>query len=113
MRRVSASLVVLVAITVAGLAAGGIASSTAASGQLEAGAAAVDASWHVGASAGQYASDGTFIGDSAEFNPTAESVRRAASYGIQSRLEARALVVKGPDGNKVAVVKNDLYIPQD
>jgi hypothetical protein len=113
MRRVSASLVVLVAITVAGLAAGGIASSTAASGQLKAGAAVVDASWHVGASAGQYASDGTFIGDDASFNPTAESVRRAASYGIQSRLQARALVVEGPDGNKVAIVKNDLYIPQD
>lgn len=28
-----------------------------------AGAAEVDASWHVGASAGQYASDGTFVGD--------------------------------------------------
>jgi Neutral/alkaline non-lysosomal ceramidase, N-terminal len=77
-----------------------------------AGAAVVDASWHVGASAGQYASDGTFIGDHG-VNPTMESTRRAASYGIQSRLEARALVVQGPDGKRIALVKNDLYIPQD
>ena len=41
------------------------------------------------------------------------STRRAPSYGIQSRLSARALVVEGPDGERVAIVKNDLYIPQD
>jgi hypothetical protein len=31
-----------------------------AQGEIRAGAAVVDATWHVGASAGQYASDGTF-----------------------------------------------------
>src|SRR5439155_24213002 len=107
-------LVVLVAIMVGGLAAGSIASSTAAPGQLMAGAAQVDASWHVGASAGQYASDGTPIGLHGEYvDPTTHSTRRAASYGIQSRLEARALVIQGTNGEKVALVKNDLYIPQD
>jgi hypothetical protein len=82
--------------------------------QLKAGVAVVDASWHVGASAGQYASDGSFVHPSeGNFDPTALSTRRQSSYGMQSRLQVRALVVQGPSGKKFAVVKNDLYIPQD
>jgi len=89
-------------------------SPAAAQAEVRAGAAAVDASWHVGASAGQYASDGSFV-DPAEgnYDPTVHSYRRKASYGIQSRLEARAIVVEGDDGHRIAIVKNDLYIPQD
>ena len=83
-----------------------------AAGQLRAGAASVDASWHVGASAGQYASDGTFASVE-EGDPSQHSTRRAPSYGIQSRLSVRAIVVQGPGGNRYAVVKNDFYIPQD
>src|ERR687894_826031 len=79
---------------------------------LKAGAASIDATWHVGASAGQYASDGTFAGEHG-LDPHAHSTRRSASYGIQSRLSVRALVVEGPDGTRIALVKNDLYIPQD
>ena len=79
---------------------------------VRAGAASVDATWHVGASAGQYASDGTPV-DVHGVDPTTHSTRRASSYGVQSRLEARAIVIEGPDGSRVAVVKNDLYIPQD
>jgi hypothetical protein len=97
---------------IAGLAL--LALPAAAGAEIRAGAATVDASWHVGASAGQYASDGTFV-EPAEgtYDPTVHSYRRRASYGIQSRLQARALVVEGPDGQRVALVKNDLYIPQD
>jgi hypothetical protein len=89
-------------------------SPAVAHGQVRAGAAVVDASWHVGASAGQYASDGSFV-DPADgtYDPTVHSYRRKASYGIQARLEARAIVVEGPSGNRLAIVKNDLYIPQD
>jgi hypothetical protein len=86
--------------------------ATSSDGRVRAGVASVDASWHVGASAGQYASDGSFVGVHGA-DPTVHSYRRSASYGIQSRLEARALVVEGPDGSRVALVKNDLYIPQD
>ena len=43
--------------------------------------------------------------------PTPRAAR--ASYGIQSRLQVRALVVEGADGKRIALVKNDLYIPQD
>jgi neutral/alkaline ceramidase-like enzyme len=85
----------------------------AAAAQVKAGAAVVDASWHVGASAGQYASDGTPLDPLHDNDPTTHSTRRAPSYGIQSRLQARALVVEGPDGKRAALVKNDLYIPQD
>ena len=105
------SLAVLAALTAVALAAP-VAASPAAGGQVRAGAAAVDASWHVGASAGQYATDGSFVGVHG-VDPTTHSYRKNASYGIQSRLSARALVVEGADGNRIAVVKNDLYIPQD
>jgi len=86
----------------------------AAAGQLKAGAADVDASWHVGASAGQYASDGTPVDPAnGNYDPYAHSTRRSPSYGIQSHLRVRALVIEGPGGNRTAIVKNDLYIPQD
>ena len=81
---------------------------------VSAGAAKVDASWHVGASAGQYASDGSFIEPAdGTYDPTAHSTRRRSSYGLQSRLEARAIVIKDSDSAPVAIVKTDLYIPQD
>jgi hypothetical protein len=86
-----------------------------ARGEVRAGAAAVDASWHVGASAGQYASDGAFGVDPSHgtYDPTVHAYRRAPSYGIQSRLSARAIVVESSGGNRLAIVKNDQYIPQD
>lgn len=98
-------------------------SALAHSGVFEAGAAEVDASWHVGASAGQYATQCTdssaiqanrcsFIGDHG-VDPTTDSILKDASYGIESRLSARALVIQGPEGNRYALVKADLYIPQD
>ena len=86
--------------------------SAGAAGPLKAGAASVDASWHVGASAGQYASDGTFASVEGT-DPTQHSTKRVPSYGIQSRLSMRAVVVQGPGGNRFAVVKTDFYIPQD
>jgi hypothetical protein len=92
------------------------AASAAGTGKIRAGASAIGASWHVGASAGQYASDGSFVSvheRGPEGDPAFHSTRRASSYGIQSRLSVRALVVEGPDGARHAIVKNDLYIPQD
>src|SRR5688500_16020773 len=97
-------------------------SPAAAKGEVRAGAATVDASWHVGASAGQYAGDCVLEPEvgcasvdptSENFDPTVHAYRRRPSYGIQSRLSARAVVVEGPSGNRFAIVKNDLYIPQD
>src|SRR5829696_3119345 len=85
--------------------------ATAGAAQAEgvrAGAASVDASWHVGASAGQYADDGAPVGEHG-VDPGAHSTRRAPSYGMQSRLNARAIVIEGPDGQRVAIVKQDNY----
>src|SRR4051794_18278708 len=81
--------------------------------KVRAGVASVDASWHVGASAGQYASDGSFVSTDQGIDPTMHSTRRASSYGIQSRLSARALVTQGSNGRRVALVKYDLYVPED
>ena len=111
MGSIARSLGVLAAIGALALI-GPIAATPAAGGAVRAGAAAVDASWHVGASAGQYAETGSFVGAHG-VDPTTHSYRKNASYGIQSRLSARALVVEGAGGNRIALVKNDLYIPQD
>ncbi|HEX2125250.1 MAG TPA: neutral/alkaline non-lysosomal ceramidase N-terminal domain-containing protein, partial [Thermoleophilaceae bacterium] len=107
----------LLAAVVALLALPGIASA----GQIKAGVAVEDGSWHVGASAGQYASGdeldendagGLFASVHSE-DPHQHATRRKASYGMQSRLSVRAIVVEGVDGHKFALVKNELYIPQD
>ena len=86
--------------------------ASAAAATTRAGVAVVDASWHVGASAGQYASDGSFVGVHG-VDPTTHSIRRNPSYGIQSRLSVRAVVLEGSNGARHAIVKSDLYIPQD
>jgi hypothetical protein len=85
--------------------------TASADGQMRAGVGVVDASWHVGASAGQYASSAH--PGSGDVDPSVMEVKNAPSYGIQSRLQARAIVVEGSNGKRFAIVKNDLYIPQD
>jgi hypothetical protein len=88
---------------------------------VKAGVAVVDATWHAGASAGQYATDrmdptdpntNAVVGEH-DVDPNILSVHRVPSYGIQSRDDVRALVVEGLDGTRMALVKDDLYIPQD
>src|SRR4051794_19191251 len=90
---------------------GGTTTGGGTSGQVKAGAAVVDATWHVGASAGQYAHDRD---PSKPFeDPSQQATLKKASYGFEGRLSARAIVVEGGDGKRLAIVKNDLYIPQD
>lgn len=86
------------------------------SGTLRAGVAAVDATWHVGAGGGQYASDETaeFSNPTqAEWDPNVEHVKQASTYGVASRLSARALVLQSAGGSSVALVKVDNYLAQD
>ena len=63
------------------------AAAGADAGQLKAGVAVVDATWHVGASAGQYAT--TRDADGADpfhdFDPGLHSYKNKPSYGVQSR----------------------------
>lgn len=80
------------------------------------GVGVVDMTPEVGYCAGQYcdyATDtlgGLINGD---VDPFLTHTLKHASYGIQSRLSARALVVEGRDGRRVALLKTDNYIAQD
>ena len=76
----------------------------------KAGVAVVDATWHVGSSAGQHASEGK---DTSEVDPHSHAFKTKNSYGVQSRLTARAIVVEGTSGDRVALVKVDNYLAQD
>jgi hypothetical protein len=84
-------------------------------GIVRAGAAKVDATWRVGASAGQYAGKGPGMYDphGQAIEPHQLSSLQVPSHGIHSRDWVRALVLEGPDGSRFASVANDLYIPQD
>src|SRR3954470_12978769 len=99
-------------VALASLAAGGLtglapAGQTAAQHGLRAGVAAVDATWHVGAGAGQYASDTDPTDLSQEWDPSCEHVKQQSSYGVASRLSIRAIVVQDDHGNPpVALVKD-------
>jgi hypothetical protein len=82
---------------------------------LMAGAAVVDATWHVGASQGQYAGEGPGVHDLDEgtTDPHAHSTTSNPTNGIESRDSVRALVMDDGDGGRWALVTNDLYVPQD
>ena len=84
--------------------------SAAAADTLRAGSAVLDGTYHVGNSAGQYAT--TRDQGYGPVDPNAQSVKNQASYGIQSRESVRALVIEH-DGTYVALVSDDHYIPQD
>src|SRR4051812_1042915 len=102
-RTVLPLLVAVFAIPTAAEAKGGA--------NVQAGAAVLDGTYHVGSSAGQYAS--TRDGGYGDVDPHLQQVKNQASYGVQSRENVRALVVKGNGGNLVALVSDDHYIPQD
>jgi hypothetical protein len=85
-------------------------------GGLRVGVATVDASWRVGAGSGQYtdkepSSLGLLTGGFVD--PFHHSTVQKPSYGVHSRLDYRALVVEGRDGDRVALVKSDSYLAQD
>ena len=81
-------------------------------GVSRAGVASVDTSWHMGASGGQFADTAAPV--SPEFvDPHGHAVRKEPTEELGSRILTRALVVQGADGERVAVVANDLYLPND
>lgn len=83
---------------------------------LLAGAAVVDDTWHVGSGAGQYGDDGSPVLGAltdGETDPHLHSTKKTPSYGVQSRLTARAVVVQGTNGKRIALVKTDNYLAQD
>lgn len=84
-----------------------------APGTLQAGVATVDATWHVGAAAGQY-SDPRMPQEelSGDVDPSSHHAIKARSNGVQSRLTIRALVLDDGE-DRVAMVKSDNYLAQD
>jgi Neutral/alkaline non-lysosomal ceramidase, N-terminal len=75
-----------------------------------------DATWHVGAGAGQYSGksphDPVLGAGGSEFDPHGHSVIQKDSYGVQSRLSFRAIVVDDGE-DQVALVKSDNYVTMD
>ncbi|MGB1558100.1 MAG: neutral/alkaline non-lysosomal ceramidase N-terminal domain-containing protein, partial [Oceanococcaceae bacterium] len=77
--------------------------------------AVVDMTPDVGYCSGQYCDasnifDGIGGGD---IDPFLTHTVKHASYGLQSRLTARAIVVQGGNGKRIALVKTDNYLAQD
>src|SRR5688500_3923170 len=77
---------------------------------VRAGVGVVDATWNVGASAGQYATERYGIADAeprpedlleGDHDPNHHQVKRTPSYGVESRLTVRAIVVEGANGKRV------------
>jgi hypothetical protein len=93
---------------------------------LRAGVGVVDATWHVGAGSGQYSPSRYGAEDvvdggaptldeavTGSADPQLAATKQAPSYGVQSRLSIRAIVIEGNNGTRVALVKSDNYLAQD
>lgn len=90
-----------------------VAALPATPGTLQAGVATVDATWHVGAAAGQYADPRMPHEElSGDVDPSSHHVAKARSNGVHSRLTIRALVLDDGE-DRVAMVKSDNYLAQD
>jgi len=84
---------------------------------IKAGYGVADATWHVGAGAGQYSDKSADsvqgLADQGEIDPHNHSTTQKNSYGVQSRLTFRTIVVEDAEGDHVAFVKSDNYLAMD
>lgn len=80
-----------------------------------AGAGVVDMTPDVGYCAGQYCDTTNFFDGATggDIDPFLTHTIKHSSYGVQSRLTARAVVVQGNNGKRVALIKTDNYLAQD
>lgn len=83
-----------------------------AHGATRAGVAVVDATWHVGASAGQFTEDVGPLGAEG-VDPFLHSVKKRISDGVAVRTSVRAIVMADAQGDRLAIVSQDLYLSQD
>src|SRR4051794_40796612 len=105
-QRLARTILPLIAALLAlALPSGALAKKADKRAPIEAGAAVLDGTYHVGTSAGQYAS--TRDGGYGDVDPHMQQVKNQASYGVEARESVRALVVKGSDGKLVAMVSDD------
>jgi hypothetical protein len=86
--------------------------TAAAEERTTAGVAKVDATWHVGASAGQFTDEGGALASDG-IDPYGHTTKKRISDGVGLRTSTRALVVKDTEGDRVAIVSTDLYLPND
>ena len=111
------STAALVALPLPSLAAASPAVPAVAGPTIRAGVGIADATWNVGAAAGQYAPENTSLAENvagdAEVDPYQHSHIKENSYGVHSRLSVRAIVVEALDGHRVALLKSDNYLAQD
>lgn len=87
-----------------------------ADGVFRAGVGSADATWNVGVGSGQYTAkdpNALQVAQGGDLDPYNFSNTQRKSYGVQSRLTYRALVLEGIDGKRVALVKSDSYLAQD
>ena len=80
---------------------------------VRAGVGVADATWNVGSCAGQYCDTRDPDLASGDVDPHLQNRYKAASYGVQSRLTMRAIVVEGVNGERIALLKSDQYLAQD
>jgi hypothetical protein len=111
-RRWGAALVALGLLALAAPLAAHAATTSAPVGLL-AGYGAADATWDVGAGAGQYASKAPPTMDGNDIDPQQHSLTQADSYGVASRLSIRAIVLEGTNHVRIALVKSDSYLAQN
>ncbi|HZP11166.1 MAG TPA: neutral/alkaline non-lysosomal ceramidase N-terminal domain-containing protein [Nevskiaceae bacterium] len=104
------------AVNVGGEVIGTKSPPPAPTGVVRAGVAVVDDTWQVGACAGQYCdttTDPQNLLTGGDVDPFFYHRAKDKSYGVQSRLSARAIVVEGSNGRRIALVKTDNYLAQD
>ncbi len=104
MRRSAGILGVLVVLLVA---------ASPAAAATRAGVAVVDATWHAGASGGQFTEDTGPTAEDGTIDPHLHNAKKRRSDGVATRTTVRALVVEDAQGDRVAVVTTDLYLPND
>lgn len=87
----------------------------AAQAAIKVGVGVADATGFLGASSGQYADTSTGPGQTGNGgrDPQNYSTAKLGSYGIASRTSARAIVVEGSNGQRVALLTSDSYLAQD
>ena len=87
-----------------------------------AGVGVADATWHVGASAGQFTDDYDKVYDPTDetpdearehVDPHTHTTKKRMSDGVALRTSVRAIVFEDTQGDRVAIVAHDLYLPQD
>jgi hypothetical protein len=94
---------------------GNVVLGTPQGSRVRAGVGVVDMTPDVGYCAGQYcATTDIFSGlAGGDIDPYLTHKLKQSSYGVQSRLSARAIVIEGSNGKRIALLKSDNYLAQD